>query len=1663
MTTSIAEEPPIDGGSWLPIGPAPGQFVSYRKAYGAVSGRASAVAVNPKNPNDVWLGTAQGGVWHSTDGGKSWTPETDDQPAFAIGAIALNECDAQACDRVFVGTGENARRRDTFYGRGVMVGRLIGDEYAWEFKFGQPGNFSYGSVYNVLVDPTTFGADTVLYISLSSGVTASSTQSTVTAPAPTWGWGIYRSQTEGALWTKLNVPVSSAARPTDLEMDPDDPETLYAAFDNVGIFKTTDSGDTWCPLNGGITLPEGCPAASGLPASFFKFDHIEMAIAPGNGQILYASFGDCPDPLLGSCRPDLYKTENGGLNWTLIESQQPTSYTRYTHVLTVDPSDPDAETLLGGGLSAQRSTDGGVTWEPNTQIFDSDGEDNGIVHADIRQVTFSESDPRIVYAVTDGGVYRSNNRGRDWVRRSSNLQTIAFQSIASSPHTPIVIGGTQDNSGQMFLGTNHWGHLDCCGDGGFTAIDIDDPQTMYATTLFGDPYRVFPVRSTDGGASFPRNADPLDPSSEINIGLDPLEPRSFYAPLVQDVHGDGHPLYFGTHRLWRSLDDAKTWTDVSPPMSSTPTDEIWAGQDVISAIAIAPSDPDRIYVGYYSGKIFVTDNAMPQMSAWPRRDDGIPPHPITWIAVDPENSDIAYATTAAFTPGTQLYRTEDGGVSWQRSASSLELSGVPANTIAIEPDHPERLWLGTDIGVFRSVNSGRTWAKHSQGLPNVPIFQLSIDAGRGRIFAATHGRGAYLLTRPHLTNLEGWIDGGIWDIPSVGNGFAGNQNCTIYLLRQDGSLCAHGTTDGLGGTITTDENGVLVSSLGGVYEDQSVVWTCNNGDCVGGNRIEACNQEGNVLATVIAVCGDQVAIDSMEGCPLVTAPPSSWLEVTGLDEFPEPEGRSGDRRVPIGSIRIVPVLFAGDGTTRRLCSVDVPIEVDDTIQSLMARAKSLIDADSSCFGEGVTARVIEGRPEVMVEDLFPRADQLILDGPELVGGQLVPAVCVDPGQTAGTCVTVRNLGVPVSQQVQIMRLRFETTGAASGTIKLTERSILGQCSVTVDTAAGDSAGDIAAKLEQAFQAPGLPGPDPCLAEHNPRDIVRSGNSVISVLARELELCVDDALVGFCMAPEEVCFADLDCDDNNPCTLDRCDGATGRCQHPPADDGTACDDGDACTTGGTCLGGVCGTPVDCDDGNLCTDDVCTSSGGCSHEPRLCEDGNPCTTDSCDPTTGACAYDVVTGGPCSDGNLCTTGDTCVFDAVSGESTCQGTPLCNDGNACTDDFCDPSTGICSNDPYDCNDGNPCTVEFCTPDGCVYEPLVGAACDDGDPCTAGGVCTTVDNTVACVAQGPACFDGDVCTEDLCRQPLGTCEFPPVDPGATDRLSFDSATQLSWLSVSGATSYNTYRGTIAPGGLAGGYNHLCFEQGDAQANGPLVSEDTSIPAPGHLFYYDVSVVSGCGEGSLGTDSYVRPRPGATCPPPEMPAPVVAFDNATVRPDGPRTGNPGKVFFTVQGSASGSFASFGVADFNLGEAGLMETAQGIAGVTLVLTQSNAAFTANGSYGVYLTDATGVDIQPGSPIAFQSGNDGASSVDSAFTQLQRVGGFQFIEVADGAVDPVVMDDLDADERALILTTLNSGGTLRLIVAPDEPGVAATYAGQGNFDGPPPTLIIELGPG
>jgi hypothetical protein len=396
------------GGSWFPIGPAPLDSTvtnlggSHLVPNLSAAGRATVIAVNPKNAADAWLGTAGGGVWHSSDLGffdvdakgvrvasdPAWRPMTDDMPSTAIGAVALTNCSVTRCDDVWIGTGENSIRRQTYYGAGLIHGHYTvvspptiaagrknapaAPSGSYVFTPFATESFRFGSVNDLIVHPTSG----LVYAIVGSGLTSSMAGGPTLAPEPLAHYGFHRCDPAGTddvttpederctNLLQMSSTNGEAGLPSDMELVND---RFYIGVYDTGLLRSEPGSDTaFCYVNPGPAQPPSCPAdprppTNALPDPSVKpFDHIE--IAAGAGGTLFAIFGRCtadpahPNPIddpffrtLGNCSSDMFRSTDG-LNWTALPRKSVDEYSRFTHLLSVHSEDDNI--LYNGGTSS---------------------------------------------------------------------------------------------------------------------------------------------------------------------------------------------------------------------------------------------------------------------------------------------------------------------------------------------------------------------------------------------------------------------------------------------------------------------------------------------------------------------------------------------------------------------------------------------------------------------------------------------------------------------------------------------------------------------------------------------------------------------------------------------------------------------------------------------------------------------------------------------------------------------------------------------------------------------------------------------------------------------------------------------------------------------------------------------------------------------------------------------------------------------------------------------------------------------------------------------------------------------------------------------------------------------------------------------------------------
>ncbi len=744
---------------WAALGPAPianGQ--TFSASGSAVSGRVTAIALDPSyngtSNQTVYVGAAQGGVWRSTDNGANWSPLLDNQPSLAVGAIAIDPTNPNV---IYVGTGEGNRSGDSYYGQGILKttdGGATWTQITGPVSSTAPGlpSFINCSFLSIEIDPTN---PSILYAATNIGLSSGASGGSGTVVIG--NRGIWKSTDGGANWRNLNPGNFDVDRSaTDVLVDPRKPQRIFAAILNVGIFRSDQGGEpgTWTKLEG------GWPATNTTTPTFTR---VELTagppVAPSTESVVYAAFAAPNSDLLG-----IWRTTDAGNNWTKVTTPQASGQADYNIALAVDPV--DGNTVYYGTQSNStntsgavfRSKNGGQSWSDLSQGDGTEG-----LHADTHAIVVSPANRNVLFTGSDGGIWRTNNATDNtvtWKSLNPNLNITQFQSIALHPTNPnFVIGGTQDNGTNLFTGQSSWSNIRG-GDGGFTLIDQSNPQVLYHTFFNANNAdnngraQIGPEVSLNGGTSWSRRG--CFSCSAVQGGINPTDRVGFYAPMALHTGftgQNGNVVYLGTNRLYRSENRGSVWIGLGASSDGFGAD-LTKGTGRLSAIAAHPNlanGQEIVWVGANDGSVQVTTNAgvgagatFTNLTKAP-----LPTRFITDIALDAGNAQRAIVTFSGFntvtaaTPG-HVFLTTNLGQSWTDISGNLP--DVPVTSAAMNPADNNTIYIGTDLGVFQTTNGGATWERLGNGMPRVATYMVRYQTATNTLFAATHGRGVYRLT-----------------------------------------------------------------------------------------------------------------------------------------------------------------------------------------------------------------------------------------------------------------------------------------------------------------------------------------------------------------------------------------------------------------------------------------------------------------------------------------------------------------------------------------------------------------------------------------------------------------------------------------------------------------------------------------------------------------------------------------------------------------------------------------------------------------------------------------------------------------------------------------------------------------------------------------------------
>ena len=686
-----------------------------------MSGRIADLAIHPHEPSTWYAAAGSGGVWKTENAGTTWRPIFDQQSSYSIGCLTL---DPQNPNVIWVGTGENVSGRHVGWGDGIY--RSLDGGSTWT----QMGLEDSEHIGKIIVHPND--SDVVW----------------VAAEGPLWSSGgergVYRTRDGGETWD-LVLEIDQDTGATDLEIDPANPDVLYAASyqrrrhtwgflaggSGSGIHKSTDGGETWKRLSGG--LPSG------------DLGKIGLAISPQKPSVVYATIEAAPDV------KGLYRSADGGESW-----QKRSSYTsggtggHYYQELYASPHQFDR--IYQMDVWTQVSDDGGATFR---KLGAKDQ------HADNHALAFDPRDPNHLIAGTDGGVYETFDHGATW-RYHTNLPLTQVYKLAVDNASPFynVAVGTQDNGTQLGpsrtanvhgIRNQDW-TVPIGADGYACQFDPEDPNTLYGEWQVGSLVR-YDKRSGELLFLQPQGAPGDDP-----------ERWNWDSPLLVSPH-ESSRLYFGSQRLWRSDDRGSSWTPISGDLTRGELryekpfyDRIWSVDSLwdhramslygtTTAIAESPRVEGLIYVGADDGSLQVTEDGG---DSW-RAADAFPGSSeapfVNELKASHHHDDRIYAVLSSHKVGDfrpQVLRSDDRGKTWTSIAGDLPEDHV-AWSIVEDPVSEDLLYLGTEFGLFVTIDGGNAWHRLRGGVPTIAFRDLEFQARENDLVASTFGRGVYIL------------------------------------------------------------------------------------------------------------------------------------------------------------------------------------------------------------------------------------------------------------------------------------------------------------------------------------------------------------------------------------------------------------------------------------------------------------------------------------------------------------------------------------------------------------------------------------------------------------------------------------------------------------------------------------------------------------------------------------------------------------------------------------------------------------------------------------------------------------------------------------------------------------------------------------------------------
>lgn len=687
-----------------------------------MGGRIADIAVNPNHTSTWYVAVGSGGLWKTINSGTTWTPVFDSQASYSIGTVALDPNNPEV---VWVGTGENVSGRHVGWGDGVY--KSLDGGATWQ----QMGLKNSEHIGKILIDPRN---SDVVYVA---------------AEGPLWSSGgergIYKTKDGGKTW-ELALEIDADTGVTDAEFDPSNPDVIYAAAyqrrrktwallgggTKSGIYKSIDGGESWRRIQAGLPQED--------------MGKIGLAVTPANPQVVYATIES------DNANKGFYRSTDKGESW-----QKRNSYisggTGPHYYQEIEASTTNPDLVYQMDVFIQVTRDGGKTFD--------NGETGRAKHSDNHALWIDPANGHHLIAGSDGGLYESFDEGAAW-RHFPNLPVSQFYKVGldnAEPFYNVVVGaqdlgtllGPSRTTNVEGVRNQDW-YVPLGADGYDVAFDPEDPNIVYMEIQEGLLHRH--NRTTGEILNIQPQPEPNDPPERWN----------WDSPILISSH-EHKTLYFGSQRVWKSTDRGNSWTAISGDLTTNigryelemmdrvPSIDALYDNGAMSKFATLTTLSEStlqaglLYAGSDDGLIHVSEN---DGQNW-RKSGSLPKVPARTFINNIEASSHDVNTVFAAADGHQLgdyssyvFISTDKGKTWRSIAGDL-----PVNTLVwvIKQDYVDEnlLFIGTEYGIYFSVNKGVNWTKLNAGVPTIPFRDIALHGRDNDLVGASFGRGIYVL------------------------------------------------------------------------------------------------------------------------------------------------------------------------------------------------------------------------------------------------------------------------------------------------------------------------------------------------------------------------------------------------------------------------------------------------------------------------------------------------------------------------------------------------------------------------------------------------------------------------------------------------------------------------------------------------------------------------------------------------------------------------------------------------------------------------------------------------------------------------------------------------------------------------------------------------------